>query len=203
MNSRIKPRVRATGGIPLTTACPGLEARKFSGYQSDEDLAASGQIMAVANAQPHRVAFRANMPSWVAEEDGKPLESPLGRFCAYPKMDYPNGLGKHCYMAGVEFRRVVSRALKATEMDSSEWHGEGNGYRVMTEAEIAEARREALRRERESDGVLVGVDRRLKDAVRDLCCKELEPKWQHEGILIGGLTALSVEYGFYKPYHRA
>lgn len=172
----------------IITDCRGL-----SGYQTPRELETHENNMSVAIAQPHRRG----------SQDPR-LESALGRFCIKPRSIYENGLGDHCYSAGVRYREIKIEARQARGIPGGQGWGpaaEGQGQddqAIIARKEVAELN------ESKSDDA-IRFHRRLYsqhgiDAMVRLCVDERDPPPEEDGLLIRLLSRLAILYGMAPRY---
>lgn len=149
------------------------------------DARERAETMSVALAQPHRKG----------SEDPRRATA-LGRFCADHR---PVALGNHCWLAGVRYAEIVREAKNAQGFAVHGWAPGDGGYEILDDRQL-EARKElSLMRLREAEATLRAIMPRLPGAMERLTYDELDPSPYDAGVLVHGLVALAIEWGFLKP----
>lgn len=174
-----KPSLGGSRWLHETTARWRIADAKAKRTEMDR-----ADALSVALYQPHRRGS--------TDPQDSRLESPLGRFCALPRLPlYPNGLGGHLFNAGVRYREIVLEARQAMGLPNPGWSAGANGYSDgMDDKQILERVQKSRANQDQADATLKRIHLRLPRVMRDVCVLEIEHNQDDSSIMQAGLVAL-------------
>lgn len=164
------------------------ETRGVSGYQTPAELREQADMMAVALAQPHRLAAVKINGEIAASPDDARLGTALGRLCAHHR---PMPLAEHLELAGEDYAKLYRRAISFLGLTKHlPIEGLSPGE-VLSDEDLQRRKELELKRLGEVEALLVSITPPLKSRMHCLCVLDMDPPNDHVAVIVYGLGALA------------